>query len=303
MSDHIDASARSADAADAAAHLDPGDAWATGPEGERRWGRFGAAGLLVHDAARGVLLQHRAAWSHEGGTWALPGGARHAGESALAAAYREAGEEAGVPADVVSPRYQHLHDLGWWSYVSVVASVSTAFEPISDGRESAELRWVPRAEVLALPLHPGFLTTWPTLNAWLDRDTVLVVDVANVLGSVPDGWWRDRADATAALVQRIRTAVAAGMPGALLGSDAAVVHPRVVCVVEGAAREGVAVGSDVVHAAGSGDDAVVGVAATIGGGDVVVVTSDRALAARVAALGARIVGARTLRAALPELPR
>ena len=54
-----------------------------GPDGQRFWGRFGAAGLLVHDLRRGILLQHRADWSHFGGTWGLPGGARHAGESAV----------------------------------------------------------------------------------------------------------------------------------------------------------------------------------------------------------------------------
>ena len=78
-------------------HLrDPGDAWVEGPNGSRYWGRFGAAGLLVVDRERGVLLQHRAGWSHFGGTWGLPGGARKLGESAVDGALREAGEEAGV---------------------------------------------------------------------------------------------------------------------------------------------------------------------------------------------------------------
>ncbi len=40
------------------------------------------------------MLQHRAAWTHEGGTWALPGGARDSHEDAVAAALREAVEEA-----------------------------------------------------------------------------------------------------------------------------------------------------------------------------------------------------------------
>ena len=63
---------------------DPGDAWVEAPDGQRYWGRFGAAGLLALDADRGVLLQHRVGWSHFGGTWALPGGARHQGEDAAA---------------------------------------------------------------------------------------------------------------------------------------------------------------------------------------------------------------------------
>src|SRR5688500_4178798 len=50
-----------------------GDSWVEGPDGERYWGRFGAAGLLVVSPAFEVLLQHRAAWSHFGGTWGMPG--------------------------------------------------------------------------------------------------------------------------------------------------------------------------------------------------------------------------------------
>ena len=80
---------------------DPGDAWVVAPTGERYWGRFGAAGLLAVAAQRGVLLQHRVSWSHFGNTWGLPGGARHAGESARDGALRESAEEAGVPADAV----------------------------------------------------------------------------------------------------------------------------------------------------------------------------------------------------------
>src|SRR5690606_35121303 len=73
----------------------PGAAWVVAPTGERYWGKYGAAGLLAIDPDRGVLLQHRVSWSHFGDTWALPGGARHEGESACDGALREAGEEAG----------------------------------------------------------------------------------------------------------------------------------------------------------------------------------------------------------------
>ena len=76
---------------------DKGDAWVFGPGGERYWGTYGAAGLLVWHRTAGVLLQHRVAWSHFGGTWALPGGARHEGEDAGFAALREAHEEAVAP--------------------------------------------------------------------------------------------------------------------------------------------------------------------------------------------------------------
>ncbi len=147
--------------------MDSGDAWVEGPDGQRFWGRFGAAGLLVHDLRRGVLLQHRADWSHFGGTWGLPGGARHADETAVEGALREAAEEAAVPADAVRVLFESVLDLGFWSYTTVVAQAVRAFEPHMADVESIELRWVPVNEVVALPLHPGFAASWPSLRARL----------------------------------------------------------------------------------------------------------------------------------------
>jgi 8-oxo-dGTP pyrophosphatase MutT (NUDIX family) len=138
-----------------------------GPDGRRFWGRFGAAGLLVHDLRRGVLLQHRADWSHFGGTWGLPGGARHAGESAVEGALREAAEEAAVPPDAVQVLFESVLDLGFWSYTTVVAQAVRPFEAHMADVESIELRWVAVQEVAALPLHPGFAESWPQLRARL----------------------------------------------------------------------------------------------------------------------------------------
>jgi 8-oxo-dGTP pyrophosphatase MutT (NUDIX family) len=146
---------------------DPGDAFVQGPDGQRYWGRFGAAGLLAWDPARGVLMQHRAMWSHFGGTWGLPGGARHEGESAVDAALREAGEEAGVPGGAVRPRWVSVLDRGVWTYTTVVADVIVPFEPVISDEESLELRWVPAVDVAGLPLHPGFAQSWPELRARL----------------------------------------------------------------------------------------------------------------------------------------
>ena len=79
-----------------------GDGWVF-DSGARYWGLHGAAGLLLRaplpDGDMGVLLQHRAVWSDQGGTWGLPGGARDSHESAVDTAIREAGEEAGIVAD------------------------------------------------------------------------------------------------------------------------------------------------------------------------------------------------------------
>lgn len=145
---------------------DPGDAWVSGAEG-RFWGRYGAAGLMVHDPDSGILLQHRAEWSDRGGTWGLPGGALHMGEQAVDGALREAHEEAGVPADAVHMLFTSTYDVGYWSYTTVAVAAARPFEPFEGDAESIELRWVPVAQVDQLPLHPGFGASWPSLRARL----------------------------------------------------------------------------------------------------------------------------------------
>ncbi|MET0975548.1 MAG: NUDIX hydrolase [Leifsonia sp.] len=145
-----------------------GDAWVEGPDGARYWGRFGAAGLLAWDPHRGVLMQHRASWSHFGDTWGLPGGARHEQEDAVAGAIREASEEAGVHRGDVEVISISVLDLGFWSYSTVIARVVRPFEPVISDPESIELRWVPVADVASLPLHPGFAASWPALRPLLE---------------------------------------------------------------------------------------------------------------------------------------
>lgn len=104
--------------------------------------------------------------------------------------------------------------------------------------------------------------------------SVLVVDAANVVGSVPDGWWKDRAGAARRLHERL-----------LVGDTP---HDTVVLVLEGAAKAGVAAGRDghvvTVHAPRDGDSEIrLRVRAAVERGEkVVVVTADRALAANVA---------------------
>jgi hypothetical protein len=115
------------------------------------------------------------------------------------------------------------------------------------------------------------------------------VDGANVVGSKPDGWWRDRAGAAERLRDALAAAGSAALPDA--GDDA-----QLVLVVEGAARGVSEVpGVRVVAAPGSGDDAIVDLLRREGTGDDVVVTADRELRERVTALGARVVGPSALR--------
>jgi hypothetical protein len=109
---------------------------------------------------------------------------------------------------------------------------------------------------------------------------VLLIDAANVIGSRPTGWWRDRPGAARSFVARVRDAVRDGR-----------IEGPVVVVLEGAARGGVGAGTTdgvtVVHAGGSGDDALVAVAAEATG-PVTLVSADRALCRRAEGLGADV---------------
>ena len=144
-------------------------------QGTRHWGRHGAAGLLLLapvDNGTAVLLQHRAPWSHQGGTWGLPGGARDSHETPEEAALREAHEEAGLPrehlqvrfsvvtADVRGPGGVH------WTYTTVVADTSEQLPTVLNP-ESTALNWVALEQVTALPLHPGFAASWKLLSSQL----------------------------------------------------------------------------------------------------------------------------------------
>jgi 8-oxo-dGTP pyrophosphatase MutT (NUDIX family) len=140
--------------------LTPTDGWTTCALGHRHWGRAGAAGLLLHrDGAAGpeVLLQHRAEWSHHGGTWGTPGGALHADEDAATGALREVCEELGlVPDDVVLGAHS-VDDHGGWSYTTVLARPARPIEATDlrlDG-ESVGVAWIALAALDEVALHPG----------------------------------------------------------------------------------------------------------------------------------------------------
>ena len=123
----------------------------------------------------------------------------------------------------------------------------------------------------------------------------IIVDVANVMGSRPDGWWRDRAAAAARLHAEITALAAegtAGGPPVLPGETG---PPQFVMVLEGAARPaacrriGPADRVRVVQADGSGDDAIVALVRELPGPRFVV-TADRELRRRCEAAGATVLG-------------
>jgi len=134
----------------------------------------------------------------------------------------------------------------------------------------------------------------------------VVVDVANVMGSRAEGWWRDRAGAARRLLQQVAALADRGVPADRM--PAGLPAPgQWVLVLEGRARDAApaavrqagdtaddgAFGGRVrvVAAAGSGDDAIAAEAAALdGNAPCLVVTADRELRRRCTAAGAAVTG-------------
>ncbi len=130
---------------------------------------------------------------------------------------------------------------------------------------------------------------------------LVVVDAANTVGSVPDGWWRDRHAATERLRDALAPWAGRGLPAGPGVPDWACGRPvEIVLVVEGAARGVAAVpGVSVLAAPGSGDDAmdelVAGAVRRHPGRPVLLVTADRELRGRARSHGAVCAGPRAVR--------
>lgn len=137
------------------------------------WGKFGAAGLFLV-AGDDVLLQHRATWTNNGGTWGIPGGARDKPESPEQAALRETEEETGIsPADVEV--LGSLVTAGpfeeGWTYTTVLArTVSGQRLTTTANEESAELRWVSFNQVEELELLAPFREALPRLLKYWEEN-------------------------------------------------------------------------------------------------------------------------------------
>lgn len=266
-----------------------GNGWVECRCGNRHWGRYGSAGLLaLHSdqaapsapglpADARVLLQHRAPWSHLGDTWGVPGGARDSHEDVVTTALRETWEETGL--DLSGGRllgvFCDTHPD--WSYTTVIMSVAQAAVPTANA-ESVELRWVPQQQVPDLPLHPGLAAAWETLAGPRSR---MLVDVANVMGARPDGWWRDRLAGAQRVIRGLEGIV--GRPVGPRGELVSLIQP----VVEGAARGAVADHPAVLAVAAPTADEFIAESARAGD---LVVTADRELRERVRRSGAVPMG-------------
>lgn len=139
--------------------------------GQRHWGKYGAAGLLVTDPDRtGVVLQKRSKMVHFGGTWSIPGGAIEWREDPVRAALREAWEEAGLESATMSiegtvPGTDH----GDWRYTYVLATSERPDDPrLGTSWEADHTRWVDLDSVAGRRLHPGLRADWPRLLEMLE---------------------------------------------------------------------------------------------------------------------------------------
>jgi 8-oxo-dGTP pyrophosphatase MutT (NUDIX family) len=282
-----------------------GDGWALCAQGHQHWGLHGAAGLLaVHHTLDGmpyVLMQKRAWWSHHGGTWGLPGGARDSHEDAITGALREVREEVALSGDLLRVQGLYVDDHGGWTFETVIAEAGGLLDAAPANGESMDMRWVAADEVTRKNLHPGFAYSWPKIRPALSP-LVVVLDMANIVGARAEhGWWNDRAGAANRLMNDLLPLADDGLSHPPTGlPELAKWFPRVVVVLEGAAARGadpgpVGTSMTVVVAPGSGDDAIVDAVRDARPWEkVLVVTADRGLRERVTALGALVTGPRWL---------
>ncbi|PLS24048.1 Maf family protein [Bifidobacterium imperatoris] len=155
----------------------PGDGWVDCACGRKHWGTNGASGILLarRDPATGkvthVVMQHRAAWSAEGGTWGIPGGATADGESPIEGALRESYEEANITPEDIEVVGSYREDHGNWAYTTVFAfeKPGHTVEPKANDDESMEICWVPIDDVPNRKLLTAMKTDWPRFAARLEE--------------------------------------------------------------------------------------------------------------------------------------
>ena len=154
----------------------PGDGWIDCACGRKHWGVNGASGILLarRDGGTGrvthVVMQHRALWSAEGGTWGIPGGATADGESPIEGALRESYEEANITPEDIEVVGAYREDHGPWAYTTVFAfeKPGHTVNPKANDDESMTVEWVPIDRVPELRLLTAMRTDWPRFVSRLE---------------------------------------------------------------------------------------------------------------------------------------
>jgi 8-oxo-dGTP pyrophosphatase MutT (NUDIX family) len=145
-----------------------GDGFVVAADGQPRWGRYGAAGVLVRHVDgddHWYFLARRSERTHRGGTWAIPGGALDDGETPIDGALREFGEEIGIELTGHSVVQIHEGDHGGWSYWTVIVDVPERFPlPTELQWETADVRWVRREDLHQFELFDAFAATLDLLD-------------------------------------------------------------------------------------------------------------------------------------------
>jgi septum formation protein len=155
----------------------PGDGWVSCACGRRHWGTNGAAGVLLarrdpqNGAVTDIVMQHRAVWSAEGGTWGIPGGAIADGESPIEGALRESFEEANITSQDIEVVGSYREEHGPWAYTTVFAFEKPGHRvmPCANDDESLEIEWVPFGQVPDHRLLTALRTDWPNFAARLQK--------------------------------------------------------------------------------------------------------------------------------------
>ena len=136
-----------------------GDGFVQVADGTVRWGRFGAAGVLARADGR-VFVAQRSLHCHQGGTWAIPGGALNSHETPIEGALREFAEEIGHELVDYTVAIEHEDDHGGWSYWTLVIDLPVAFDPPTVHHwETAATAWLTLEELSELELHDAFRAT------------------------------------------------------------------------------------------------------------------------------------------------